>query len=96
MRLFIKCIYIVIGVLLFAPSANGQCPDNPKDLILNTQEKFDYMTTNFPNCKKFEIYMVDGKFIGDPRPVGYLVSLFSVLAGILILLNLVIGKFNLE
>lgn len=96
MRLLIKCICIVIGVLLFAPSANGQCPDDPDAMIVNTQEKYDYMKNNFPNCNSYEFHMVNGKFIGDPRPVGYLVSLFSVLAGILILLNLVIEKFNLE
>jgi len=65
-------------------------------MIVNTQEKYDYMKENFPNCKGYEFVMIDGKFPGDPRPRGYMVSLFLVLAGILILLNLTIDKFNLK
>jgi len=96
MRYFIKCICIVFLAFIFAPSANSQCPKNPKDLIINTQEKFDTMLKNFPNCRKFEIYMVNGKFIGDPKPMNYVGSLFLSLVIILILLKLVIVKFNLK
>ena len=96
MSCFLKCICIVLLALFFSPSVNGQCPDDPKDLVLNTQEKFDFMTKNFPSCNKFEIYMVNGKFIGEPKPINYLASLFLIMAGILILLKLIIVKLNLE
>lgn len=96
MNLFIKCICFVLFTLLFAPLANSQCPDDPNAMIVNTQEKFDYMKTNFPNCNNYEFYMVNGKFIGEPRPMNYLISLLLLLGGILIAMKLVVIKFNLK
>jgi len=96
MKYFTKCICIVLLAFFFVHTANSQCPGNPKELIINTQEKYDNFFKNYPNCKEYEIYMVNGKFIGDPKPKNYIISLLLILAGILVAMKLVIVKFNLK
>ena len=89
--------FVLIGVYLLSMSiANGQCPEKENDLIINTQEKFDSIYLKYPDCTAFTIFMVNNKFIGDPQPTKYMVTLIILLAGILTALWFLVSKLNIE
>jgi len=49
MKACLLCIFIVMFFFLFISMAKGQCPDDPKELIINTQEKYDYFFKTYPS-----------------------------------------------
>lgn len=83
---------VVILTFFFAPSVHSQCPDDPKDLLINTQEKEDYFLQNFPNCDQFNFVTVNNRYIGDPRYRPYIISLVGT---IILILMLIKGVFFL-
>jgi len=86
---------ILLITLSIKPISYCQCPENKEELILNTQEKYDYFFKNYPNCGEYNIIMTNGKFRGDPRPIEYLITLILSLGTILILTTILISKLNL-
>lgn len=80
----IRYSIILFFSLCTSLSIVGQdCPDDPEDLLINTQEKFDYFFENYPNCKEYTIVKMDGKFMGAPRFIEYCLS-FILSIGILL------------
>jgi len=74
----------------------SQCPENKDELLLNTQEKYDYFFNNYPDCKEYNIIMINGKFPGDPRPIEYLITLMLSLGMILVLTKILITNLKLK
>jgi len=61
----------------------AQCPDNVDDFIIVSQDDWDYYTSTYPDCNEWQLTKVNGKFIGHPKPVPYILSLSLLLAIIL-------------
>ncbi len=91
-RIIITIILLISGVI----GGHGQCPDDPKDLIINTQEKFDQYLIDYPDCNQWTIIKVDNKFIGDPNYLGYIVSMVGMHIFILLVLGFVIKWLKLS
>ncbi len=72
----------------------SQCPEDPEQLKVNTQEKLDFMKENYPNCNDYYTIKYDNKFIGDPQYTPYTLTLIGCLIGILILLKMVFRKWE--
>lgn len=85
MKSLLLVAILLIGVTSL-PAAD--CPPNQKDLIINTQEKYDNIYLKYPDCRDFTIIKYNGVFIGDPRTDRYGLLLIGMLAGILITLKL--------
>jgi len=79
-------ITMIVFVLLYG-LCSAQCPEDPDKALLNTQEKYDYFMTNYPNCDEYSIVKYDNKFIGDPRYTAYSWTLVFSLIAILIALK---------
>ena len=84
-----KYILLIALFLLNTQTLSGaDCPSNSKDLLVNTQDKYDNIYLKYPNCTAFTIIKSNGKFIGDPQSDRYVMLLTGMLIGILIALKL--------
>ena len=89
--------YVVIICLIILPIISySQCPEDPADLIINTQEEYDYFFETYPNCREYHIILINGEFAGDPQLLKYITTLILLIALIFTFLKFVIRKFDLQ
>lgn len=72
----------------------SQCPENVSDFVIRTQQDWDHYTSNYPDCNEWNIFMVDNKFIGYPKPEVYLIQLFGILTFLLLCLKIVFKRLG--
>ena len=75
---------LIIGCI----SLRSQCPQDSAEMILNSQEKYDAFFENYPDCDEYTVLKMNGKFMGDPRPIKYISVLLLILVGVLSILKL--------
>lgn len=93
---FIRCCILITCCLFISTLSYGQCPEDPDDWIINTQEKADYFLDAYPDCREFTIIKVNNRFIGDPKYSSYSMVLAGCFLGILVLLKLFLKGFELK
>ena len=84
----IKTLSIYVIVVFSSNPIAAQCPQDSAELILNTQEKHDLFFESYPNCDEFTIVMMNGVFVGDPRPRQYVTVLAMIFVAVLLFLKI--------
>lgn len=92
-------ILLVFIVVLLCIKTFAQCPDylTSQDFVINTQEKYDKFlldSPKYPDCKKWEIVLHNGKFIGEPKRAQYLFTFLAILSIILFSTRFFVTKYN--
>ena len=90
-----KYLLLTIILLLKISVLSGtECPTDPKDLLINTQDKYDNIYLKYPDCTDFTIVKNNNKFIGDPRLGPYALLLIAMIAGIFLALKMLFKYSN--
>lgn len=84
-------------LILVLHGVYAQCPPNVdvSEIIINTQEEYDKYVVNYPDCG-WHIVKVNNKFIGDPRPLEYLLVLIGILGASLVILKFLFSRFTIK
>lgn len=87
-------LYIFLFHLVTYTVSTAQCPEDVNEFVIRTQQDWDYFTSTYPECAEWNIFKVNNKFIGYPKPGLYLAQLFGMLVVMLLALKLVFKKLS--